>query len=155
MPCRASASSIPASSPRITVSKPMPRSVWVCGSKKISAWTTRVRRGAIEIGGAEVAEIRLGAQHAGALVIDVEKVLQVGEAVGAPHLLDACERNVDAVALRQLEHQLGLEAALDMHVQLGLGQAGDEAVEIGHGPETIRSPAGRKPSGLPCRIGER
>ena len=30
----------PASSPRITVSKAMPRSVWVCGSKKISAWTT-------------------------------------------------------------------------------------------------------------------
>jgi hypothetical protein len=36
----AAASSMPASRPSITVSMGMPRSVWVCGSKKISAWVT-------------------------------------------------------------------------------------------------------------------
>jgi hypothetical protein len=36
-----------------------------------------VRRGAIEIGEGEIAEIGFGAEHVGAGIIDVEKVLQV------------------------------------------------------------------------------
>ena len=40
MPKRASPSSKARWMPLITVSKGTPRSVWVCGSKKISAWRT-------------------------------------------------------------------------------------------------------------------
>ena len=48
----------------MTTPNGMPRSVWVCGSKKISAWVTAVGRGAVEIGDGEIAEILLGPQHA-------------------------------------------------------------------------------------------
>ncbi len=84
-----------------------------------------------EIGQRQVLEVRLGPQHRGALVVDVEEVLQVGEGVGRPHRLHAVERQVQAVAPRQGEHQLGLEAALDVQVQLRLGQAAGEGFQ-GH-----------------------
>ena len=88
--------------------------------------------GAREIGAGEVAEVGLGAQDVGALVIDVEEVLQPAEAVGGAQRFDARERDVDAVAPRQLEHLLGLERALDMHMELGLRQPGDEVGKVGH-----------------------
>ena len=102
---------------------------------------------ASEIGHAEVVEVLLGQQHLGALVVDIQEVLQVGEGVGGPDLLDALERQLDAVALGQLEHQLGLEAALDVQMQLGLGQAPDEIGEIGaHGREPRAEAAARERS---------
>jgi hypothetical protein len=87
-----------------------------------------------EIGQGQVLEVGLGEQDARALVIDVQEVLQVGERVGGADLVHRLERQDHPVALGQLEHQLGLEAALDVHVQLGLGQAADEGFEgeIGH-----------------------
>jgi hypothetical protein len=97
-----------------------------------------VRGRALEIGAGQVAEILLGAEHVGALIVDIEEILQVREAVGGAHRLHAVERNRDPVPFRQREHQLGLEAALDMHVQFGLGQAGDEGVEIGHAADCNR-----------------
>ena len=110
-----------------------------------------VSRDAVEIGGREILEILLGPQDVRALIIDIEKVLQVRETVGRAHRLDAVERDRHPVALGQREHQLGLEAALDMHVQFGLGQARDEGVEIGHVTEA--SPSGPEGKGrLPCPV---
>ena len=60
-----------------------------------------------------------------ARVVDVEERLQVGEHVGARCTAsDVGVRQRDAVAPGELEHQLGLERALDVEVQLGLGQHG-------------------------------
>ena len=88
--------------------------------------------GALEIGEGQILEVLTGQQHGRARVIDVEEVLQVREVIGRAHGLDAVVGDGDAVALRQFEHQLGLETALDVQVQFRLGQAGDEGVE-GHG----------------------
>ncbi|MNI33084.1 hypothetical protein D3C73_870120 [compost metagenome] len=95
--------------------------------------------GALEIGEGQVLEILSRQQHGGARVIDVEKVLQVGEVIGRAHGLDAVIGDGDAVAPGQLEHQLGLEAAFDVEVQFGLRQAGDEGVEVGHGKLLART----------------
>lgn len=89
---------------------------------------------AIEISRGKVVEVALGAQYFRTLIIDIEKVLQPREAVGGANLIDARERDRDLIALGQCEHQLRLEAALDMKMELSLGQASDEAVEIGHAP---------------------
>jgi hypothetical protein len=90
-----------------------------------------VSRRAIEIGDCQVPEILGGNEDIGALIIDVEKVLQAREAVGGPDLLDRPEGDVDPVPPGKREHQLGLEAALDVDVQLGFRQSADEAV-YGH-----------------------
>ena len=82
------------------------------------------------VGEGEVVEVSLGPQHVGPLVVEVEEVLQAGEAVGGPERLDARERQGDAIPPRQGEQHLRFEAALDVDVQLGLGQADDERVEI-------------------------
>ncbi|MFN9943928.1 MAG: hypothetical protein ACK56I_31095 [bacterium] len=39
---------------------------------------------------------------------------------------------------RQLEHQLGFEASLDVQMQLGLGQTLNETGEVGHGLRPLR-----------------
>ncbi len=90
--------------------------------------TAVVRGQAAEIGHAEVMEVLLGQQHPRALVVDVQEVLQPREAIGVADRLDAVEGQGNAVAARQLEHLLGLQAALDVDVQFRLGQAGDEGV---------------------------
>ncbi len=89
--------------------------------------------GAAEIGHGQVVKVLFLAQHIGALVIDVEEVLQIGKGVGRAHLLHAFEGQGDAIALAQREHQLGFERALDMQVKLGLGQGGNKCVERGNG----------------------
>ena len=132
MPCRVRASSMPASKPVDHRAEADAARGVRLGIEEDFGVDDIVRRRPVEIGGRQVAEIRLGPEHVGAAIIDVEKVLQVREIIGGAHLLDARERDFDAVALRQREHQFGLEAALDMHVQFGLGQAGDEGVEVGH-----------------------
>ena len=75
--------------PLITVAMGTPRAVCVCGSKKISACTHVVGRGALQVGPGHVVEVLLLQQHAGAGVVDVQEALQVGEGVGAAQLLDA------------------------------------------------------------------
>jgi hypothetical protein len=86
---------------------------------------------AVEIGPRQVEIVLLGLQHAHALVVEVKKFLQVFEIVCLPQVLDARVGDLDAVPARDLEHQLGLEGALDVQVQLGLGQVGDQ---VGHRP---------------------
>ena len=88
--------------------------------------------GALKIGEGEIIEILLGDQNRHAAIIEIEKILQVAEPVGLPQRLDRGIRQLDAVAARQREHQLRLEAALDVNVQLAFGQALDQGVHIGH-----------------------
>ncbi|MCY1185502.1 hypothetical protein D9M73_262860 [compost metagenome] len=85
----------------------------------------------IEIGGGEIVEILLGAQHVRPGIINVEKVLQPREVIRGADLLNACERDRHPIALCEREHQFWLKTALDMQMEFGLGQAGDE-VGIGH-----------------------
>src|SRR3954452_13216618 len=49
----------------------------------------------------------------------------------------------DAVAARQCEHQLRLQAPLDMNVQLAFGELFDQGVHFGH---AVASLSGVKPS---------
>ena len=70
----------------------------------------------LQIGQCEVVEVLFRQEHVGALVIDVEEVLQVREAVGFADLFDVLERNVGLVAACDGKHLLGLEAALKMQM---------------------------------------
>jgi hypothetical protein len=65
-------------------------------------------------------------QHAAAVVVQVQKVLQVGEAVGRAQLLLGLPADGHAVAPGQPQEQRGLDGAFDVHVQFGLGQARHE-----------------------------
>src|SRR5262249_31410578 len=93
-----------------------------------------------EIGRGEVMEILLGPEHRHALVVEVEQILELGEAVSLAQRLDGGVGKRDAVAGGELKHELGLEAALDMHVQLAFGQPFDEARQVAHA-----SASGSKP----------
>ena len=103
--------------PLITVAMGTPRAVWVCGSKKISAWRDVVGGRTLEISGGQVVEILLGQQHAGAGIVDVEERLQVGERVGARAIPRLSVRERDAVAPGQRENQFGFERAFNMDMQ--------------------------------------
>jgi hypothetical protein len=83
---------------------------------------------ALEIGPGKVVEILFRNQHGHALVVDVEKVLQITKAVRLPHGFDRGIRQADAVAARQRKHQLRLEAPFDVNVQLAFGQLGNQRV---------------------------
>ena len=52
-----------------------------------------VGRGALEIGAGEVAEILLADEDVRALVIDIQKILQITEIIGLSDLVDRTERN--------------------------------------------------------------
>ena len=86
-----------------------------------------------EIGEREIAEVLLRLQHVGALIVDVEKILQVRERVGRSHLLHGSERDIDLVLPAEREHQLGLQRAFDMQMQLRLGNAANEGFGYSHG----------------------
>src|SRR5216683_3232423 len=73
-----------------------------------------------QIGHRHVVEVALLAQDGGALVVDVEKRLQIGELIRAAQRVDRWISKPLAVSLRDLEHQLRLERSLDVNVQLGL-----------------------------------
>ncbi|AJW78237.1 hypothetical protein VO01_03050 [Clavibacter michiganensis subsp. insidiosus] len=90
-----------------------------------------VGRGPLQVRGREVVEVAAGAEDRGARVVEVEERLQVGEGVARAEVLDARVRQVDAVALGQLEHQLRFERPLDVQVQLGGGR------ERGDHPSTV------------------
>jgi hypothetical protein len=83
---------------------------------------------ALEIGPGKVVEIPLRDQHGHALIVNVEKVLQVAEPIRLPHRLDRRIWQADAVAARQREHKLRLEAAFDVNMQLAFGKLRDEDV---------------------------
>jgi len=87
---------------------------------------------AFEIRKGEIEEILLGDQHGHALIVNVEKVLQLPELIGAAQCLNRPEWQGDAVAPREREHQLGLEAALDVDVQLAFRQAADQLFLLWH-----------------------
>ena len=86
--------------------------------------------GALEVSHGEVMEVLLGAQHVHALVVDVEEVLQTGEAVGGPNLLDRAERDRDPVPGRQAHQHLRFERALQVQVKLRLGQPPDKCSHV-------------------------
>ncbi len=81
-----------------------------------------------QVGPGQVEEILFLDQHVGALVVNIEKRLQVGKLVRGAYFVGTGKRDFDLVAPRQLEHQLGFEAALDMQMQLDLGQCLDEGI---------------------------
>ena len=68
----------------------------------------------------EVVEVLFPEQYATARVIDVEEGLQVAENVGAADVLDRGIWQGNGVPVRQLEHQLRLECALNVQMKLGL-----------------------------------
>ena len=76
-----------------------------------------------EVGQREVVEVSLGEEYGAVGVIDVEEGLQVFEDVGATEFGHVGVGQRHAVPGRQLEDQLGLERALNVHVQLRLWKA--------------------------------
>ena len=87
--------------------------------------------GAGKVGEREVEKVLLLEENAGPRVVDVEEVLEVREGVGRPHLFDGGIGQARSVALRNREHQVGFERALDVQVQLRLRQGGDEVTDPG------------------------
>src|SRR2546428_13842578 len=73
-----------------------------------------------QVGPGQVIEVLFLAQYAAARVIDVEEGLQVAKNVGPANLLDGGIRQVNVVASSKLEHQIGLDGALDVQMKLGL-----------------------------------
>src|SRR5450830_1809308 len=121
MPSCCSPSLRAAAMPLSTTSKGMPRSVWVCGSKKGSVWIT-FRLAAQQVGPGQVVEVLGGAQHVGALVIEVEEFLQVVEGIGLAQGVHIVPRQGDLVAFGQGKQQLRLQRAFQVQVQFCLGQ---------------------------------
>jgi hypothetical protein len=112
---------------------------------------------ALEIGEGEIVEILLDLEHRHALVVEVEKVLQVAELVGAPHRLDRFIRQLYAVARGQCEHHFGLEAALDVDVQFTFGKASDERRALSglsgvHSNASCLAVTGAHPSACPGKV---
>ena len=60
----------------------------------------RIGFGAAQIGIGQVVKIGLGLQDRHALIIDIEKILQIAETVSFPYSLYRCERDRHPVALR-------------------------------------------------------
>ena len=107
-----------------------------------------VGRGAFEVGAGHVEEVLLVQQHAGTGVVDVEKALQVAEGVGGAQRIDAGVAQRHAVALRELEDQLGLQRAFNVDVQFSLGHGAQQsqqarAGEFGHDSTWVKQRMGR------------
>ena len=104
---------------------------------------------ALQVRPGQIVEILLRDQHRHALIVEVEKILQVAEPVGLAQGLDRWIGQADAVAARQRKHELRLQAAFDVNVQFALGQPLDERGEIVHPvayPALTRSGGGSVPS---------
>jgi hypothetical protein len=82
--------------------------------------------GPAEIGPGQEVKIVLVAQDIGARIVDIEKGLQIGKLVGAPQIVDTRVRQPYSMLRGQLKGKLGLERALDMHVELRLRQSSNE-----------------------------
>lgn len=90
-----------------------------------------LRVGARQVGPGQVVEILLGPQHRRALVVEIEKILQLREAVGRARRLDGSIGQAHAVASLERQQHLRLERAFDVQMQLDLGQAFDEGGDVG------------------------
>ena len=86
----------------------------------------------LEISVRQVMEVRLGLQDGHALIVDVEKVLQVGELIGGADFLQRLEGDVDLVAGGELHELFRLKAAFQVEVKLCLGQGVDQGIKIRH-----------------------
>ncbi len=86
---------------------------------------------ALQVGPGQVVEVLLGTQHIRALVIQVEKLLQVVEGIGTTQGLHIGPGQGDLVALGQGEQQLGLQRAFQVQVQFGLGQGVQPVIHSG------------------------
>lgn len=75
-----------------------------------------------QVGPGQVVEVLGGAQHVGALVVQVEEFLQVVEGVGLAQGLDVAPGQGDLVAFGQGEQQFRFQGTFQVQVQLGLGQ---------------------------------
>ena len=84
--------------------------------------TNALLAGTGEVGDGELEKIPFVDEDRTRPVINVQERLEVGEPVGPSDRFRVRIREAYAVALGQLEHQLGLERSLDVQVQLGLGQ---------------------------------
>ncbi len=84
--------------------------------------------GLLQIGEGQVVKVGLLLQHLHAAIVQGQERRQVVEAVAGAHFRLVLERQLHAVASRQLELQLGLQRALDVHVQLALGHGLDEGI---------------------------
>ena len=89
-----------------------------------------LRLAAQQVGPGQVVEVLRGAQHIGALVIQVEEFLQIVEGVSLAQGFDVVPRQGDLVAFGQSEQQLRLQRAFQMQVQFGLGQGVEPVVHI-------------------------
>ncbi|KWV86725.1 hypothetical protein PFLmoz3_03809 [Pseudomonas fluorescens] len=78
----------------------------------------------------QVVEVLGRAQHIGALVIQVEKLLQVVEGVGFAQGFDVVPWQRNLVALGQGEQQLRLQRAFQVQVQFSLGQGVEPIVHF-------------------------
>ena len=135
--------------PPITVSKGIPRSVWVWGSKKISAWRTpsaAARR--------RYAHRQVGRSRPRSRAPSSRRSRCRGTTGGrrtrrhARTASTSAYGSVDAVAIGELEHQLRLERPLDVQVELGLGERRDvERHDSAHRPadSAAAGPARRDP----------
>ena len=86
----------------------------------------------LQIGIRQVEKILLVPQHRRALIINIQKRLQVVKLVGGAHFFHALIRNGNVIALRDLKHQFGLESAFNVQVKFGFGQTGN-GLNWGHG----------------------
>ena len=100
----------------------------------------------------QVVEIPLFQQHAHALVVDIQKGLQILELVRRTHRLDRIEGNPSTVAAGDLEHEVRLEAAFDVDVQFRLRQSADEIIGGVHDCIAAVWPLTSRRPRLGCRI---
>jgi hypothetical protein len=70
----------------------------------------------VQVPSSEVVEVLLGDEGTTPRVVDVEEGLEVVEHVRGAHRLDIGIWQLDPVPLREPEHELGLERALDVEV---------------------------------------
>src|SRR5438132_1587245 len=84
--------------------------------------------GLFQVSPGKIIEVQLAKKHPAALVINVEKRLQIRELIGSLDLVRRFVWKVDAVPQSKFKHQLRLERALDMQVQLCFRHALDKTL---------------------------
>src|SRR5262252_1501139 len=88
--------------------------------------------GFLHVGPGQVVEVSPLPQNIGALIVEVQKVLEVPEVISRAKGLDRGIWKLDAVTPSKREHHLGLERALDVQMQLGFRQPLDKLGECTH-----------------------
>ena len=74
-----------------------------------------------QIGPGEIEKILFLYQYIGALVVNVQKRLQVREFISFANFGLGLERNANLITLRQLEQEIGFECSFNMKMELYLG----------------------------------